>query len=87
MRFAWLRRKLGHFQAVKQGCANPVALIRIAYNLAFWIFLLPFTMTIDYGTGFILFTIVIFVRLTSNLYVNNVIQSQVEQFERFPFRT
>jgi len=58
----------------------------MAYNAAFWVFLLPFLTTrIDYGAGFILFTVIILVRLGANLYANHILK-QPEQFERFPFR-
>ena len=63
----------------------PITLIRIAYNAAFWIFLVPFFTTIDYGIGFIALTVIIFVRLGANLYANHVLK-QPEQFESYPFR-
>jgi hypothetical protein len=65
---------------------HPLSLIRKAYNAAFWIFLLPFFTAIDYSTGFILFTVVIFIRLILNLVTNNFLNLSPEQFERFPFR-
>jgi len=87
MRFAWLRENKANYEAVKQASTHPLALIRMAYNLAFWIFLLPFLFsTIDYGTGFIAFTIVILVRLVLNLYTNNFLGLTPEQYESFPFR-
>jgi hypothetical protein len=87
MRFAWLRKNSANYVSVKQGCTHPLALIRMAYNVAFWIFLLPFlTTTIEDSTGFIAFTAIIFVRLGANLYTNNVLKLNLEQFERFPFR-
>lgn len=85
MRFAWLRKKVGDFTPVKQGCTHPLALIRLAYNIVFWVFLLPFVTTIDYATGFVAFTIVIAARLSTNLYLNNILKPTLEQFERFPF--
>jgi len=86
MRFAWLRKNSAEFVPVQQKGTYPFALIKTAYNLVFWIFLLPFIFTaIDYSTGFIAFTAVIFVRLGANLYANNVLKPQ--QFESFPFRT
>jgi hypothetical protein len=85
MRFAWLRENSANQEAVKQGCTHPLALIRAAYNLVFWIFLLPFFTAMEYRTGFILFTVVIFVRLGLNLYTNHVIE-RPEQYEAFPFR-
>jgi hypothetical protein len=65
---------------------HPLALIRIAYNAAFWIFLLPFLTSMNYSTGFIAFTIIIFVRLAANLYTNNIGRLTAEQYEVFPFR-
>ena len=70
-----------------QGCAHPLALIRLAYNLVFWIFLIPFLFAaIDYGLGFIAFTVVIAIRLVLNLYLNNVLKLTPEQYTAFPFR-
>ena len=87
MRFAWLREKSANDNSVKQGCAHPLALIRLVYNAAFWVFLIPFFTTIDYGIGFVAFTIVIFVRLGLNVYTNNFANLTPEQFHQYPFRT
>ena len=84
MRFAWLRENSANDVSVKQGFTHPLSLIRKAYNLVFWIFLLPFFTTMEYSTGFVTFTIIIFVRLGANLYLNNVLK--LEQAESFPFR-
>ena len=66
---------------------HPLALIRTAYNLAFWIFLFPFLFSeIDYGMGFIAFTVIICMRLVINLLTNNVLHLTPEQFAQFPFR-
>jgi hypothetical protein len=86
MRFAWLRKNSANSASVKQGCTHPLTLIKIAYNVVFWIFLLPFFTAMEYGTAFILFTAIIFVRLGANLYANHVIK-QPEQFESFAFRS
>jgi len=86
MRFAWLRKNSANYVSVKQGCTHPLALIRMAYNVVFWIFLLPFFTTMEYGTGFIMFTVIIFVRLGVNLYTNNVFNLTPEQYESFPLR-
>lgn len=85
-RFAWLRENSADYVAVKQNTTHPLNLIRMAYNAAFWIFLLPFFTAIDYGTGFIIFTIIIFVRLVLNLYMNNFLHFSPEQYDAFPFR-
>ena len=85
MRFAWLRKKSDNTIPIKQGFAHPMALIRLAYNVIFWVFLLPFFTTMNYETGFIVFTVVIAVRLCANLYVNVFIH-QPGNFEVFPLR-
>ena len=86
MRFAWLKENSADYDPVKQGCSHPLSLIRKAYNAVFWIFLLPFFTSMEYGTGFIVFTVVIFVRLLLNLYTNNILSLTPEQYESFPFR-
>ena len=86
MRFAWLRKDTTNEGAVKQASTQPISLIRKAYNAAFWIFLLPFFTVIEYSTGFIVFTIIILIRLCANLYANNIIQLTPAQYDQFPFR-
>lgn len=86
MRFAWLRENSGNYTPVEQASTHPLALIRRAYNLAFWVFLLPFLTLVKDSTGFILFTIVIGVRLVLNLYTNNFLDLTPAQFETYPFR-
>jgi len=87
MRFAWLRENKANYESVKQASTHPLALIRMAYNAVFWIFLLPFLFSaIDYGTGFIMFAVIIAVRLGLNLYTNNFLNLTPEQYEKYPFR-
>jgi hypothetical protein len=87
MRFAWLRENAADSSTTIQGQTNKFSLIRMAYNLAFWVFLIPFlSKRIDYSFGFIAFAIVIAVRLVLNLYTNNLLKQMPEQYERFPFR-
>lgn len=86
MRFAWLRHKSKDPTPVEQAFFHPLALIRKVYNLAFWVFLLPFFTLVDDGIGFIAFSIVIVVRLGLNLYTNNVLKLTPSQFEAYPFR-
>ena len=86
MRFAWLRENAANYVAVQQAFMNPLSLIRKAYNIVFWIFLLPFFTVIEYSTGFLVFTVIIAIRLGLNLYTNNVLDLTPEQFESYPFR-
>jgi hypothetical protein len=86
MRFAWLREHTTDHASLQQAFLHPLALIRKAYNLAFWVFLLPFFTVIEDSTGFILFTIVIGMRLVLNLVTNNLLDLSPEQFEAYPFR-
>jgi len=84
MRFAWIRENETGSTAAQ---TSTFSLIRMVYNLAFWIFLPPFfSNRIDYSFGFIAFSIVILVRLALNLYTNNLLKQTPEQYERFPFR-
>jgi hypothetical protein len=85
MRFAWLRENAADAGTAQQAATHPLALIRSGYNLAFWVFLLPFFTRMQYGTGFVLFSVIIFTRLLANLYANRAFE-QPEQYERFPFR-
>ena len=41
---------------------------------------------IPYGTGFVAFSIIIFVRFGANLYTNNVLNLTPAQYEGYPFR-
>ena len=58
----------------------------MVYNLAFWIFLVPFFTIMDYSTGFIAYSVVIFLRLFANLVTNNFLNLTPEQHEKYPFR-
>ena len=86
MRFAWLRKNAASDVSVKQDSTHSLALIRMAYNVAFWIFLLPFFTSMEYGVGFVLFSIVIFIRLGANLYTNNSLDLTPAQYQSYPFR-
>jgi hypothetical protein len=86
MRFAWLQENSANYVSANQAFTHPLSLIRKVYNAVFWIFLLPFFTTMQYSTGFIAFTVIIFVRLGLNLYTNNFLKLTPEQFERYPFR-
>ncbi len=86
MRFAWLRENTENYVSVEQAFMHPLALIRKAYNTAFWIFLLPFFTILDYSTGFLAFAVMIAIRLSLNLYTNNALDLTPEQYESYPFR-
>lgn len=86
MRFAWLKENSADYVAVKQAFTHPLSLIRKAYNAVFWVFLIPFFTSIEYGTGFVAFAVIILIRLSLNLYTNNILKPTPEQYESFPFR-
>ena len=86
LRFAWLRQNTPDHEPVKQGFPDPIWLVRFAYNAVFWVFLLPFFTSIDYGTGFIAFTVVLVLRFTANLATNNFLRLTPQQYEAYPFR-
>ena len=86
MRFAWLRQNTESYVPVKQKFTNPLSLMRFAYNLVFWVFVLPFFTPIDYSTGFIAFAIVIGARFVANSYTNNVLDLTPAQYDAYPLR-
>ena len=86
MRFAWLKENSADYVSVEQAFMHPLAIIRKIYNAAFWIFLLPFFTIIDFSTGFIVFTVIIGIRLVLNVYTNNLLDLTPQQFESYPFR-
>jgi hypothetical protein len=85
-RFAWLRKNSAEYTPQKQGFTNPIALMRFAWNAAFWVFLIPFFTPMAYGTAFIAFGLVILARFIANLVTNNVLDLTPEQHERYPLR-
>ena len=85
MRFAWLKKNSDNYDSVKPGLTHRLTIIQRVYNAAYWIFLLPFFTIIDYKTGFVAFTINIFVRLGANLYIN-FMNLKPEQYDSFPLR-
>ena len=84
MRFAWLLNSDSPV-SVKQAFKNRLTKMAFwAFNTVLFLFLLPFFTPIEYSTGFIALTVIIFVRLFANVYANNFLKP--EQFEGFPFR-
>ena len=88
MRFAWQRENSANYVSSKLEFTDPLnRIVFLAFNAVFWLpILLTFFGTIDYGTGFILFTVIILVRFFANLIINNILELTPEQFENFPFR-
>ena len=86
MRFASLQNNAPNYESVKQGYAHPLALIRLVYNALFWVFLLPFLTGLDYGIGFVTFSIVILIRFALSIYTNNFANLTPQQFDSYPFR-
>ena len=86
MRFAWLRGQSPHNNPARRPFTLALSLIHQLYNLVFWVFLLPFFTGMTFGTGFVLFSVVIGVRLVLNLYTNNLLKPTPQQFEAYPFR-
>ena len=86
MRFAWIRENSAKYLSTKQSFTHPLSVIRTIYNIAFWVFLLPFFTTMAYSTGFITYALVIFLRFCANLYTNNILNLTPEEHEKYPFR-
>lgn len=67
--------------AIDERMAGEAAAERVAS-----VFLLSFFTTMNLSTGFIVFTMIIFVRLVANLVTNNFLTLTPEQYEFYPFR-
>jgi len=82
MRFVWEKKRSGN-RGINPGCA--IQLFRLVYNVA-WLLpiVLTFNGTMGYTAGFAAFTAICVVRLTANLYANNVLNAQ--QFDTYLFR-
>jgi len=86
MRFAWLRERTENEAVIQQGCTHPLALIRMLYNAAFWVFLIPFFTAVEYRVGFIAMAVIIGVRLVLNWVTNNYLNLTPGQYDGYPFR-
>lgn len=86
MRFAWIREKSGGSASVPQKWTHPLALIRMVYNLVFWVFLIPFFTVVEHRIGFLAMTVVIGIRLVLNLVTNNLLNLTPDEFDSYPFR-
>jgi len=84
LRYAELKKNTDNYLSLKQGFINPF--IRFIYNAVFWVFVVPFIFSMNYSTGFIVFSVILFIRLIINLVLNNILKLRAEQYERFPFR-
>lgn len=84
MRFAWLQKNSAADAPGRQSFINRLTLT--LYNLAWWVpILLPFTKTIDYPTGTIMFTAITLIRLIANVYRNNFLP--LDRAVSFPLRS
>lgn len=85
MRFAWQRKKRSPDQvSPDQSLARRV--IFVGYNVVWWFpVVLPFFTSMEFGTGFIAFSVITGARLVANVYRNNALE--LEQAEVFPLRS
>jgi hypothetical protein len=56
-----------------------------AHNLLFWFFLVPFFTPMSYGTGFVVYSIILLTRFTANTYIN-LRDFGPGQYYAYPFR-
>lgn len=83
MRFVRLWRDKTGDGSFKEGWLSKLTMV--AYNLVWWSpLVLPFTGTISYRAGFLLFMVITYVRLTANLIRNNILS--LDRAISFPLR-
>ncbi len=83
MRFVRLWREKTGDDSFKEGWLSKLTMV--LYNVLWWSpLVLPFTGTISYLQGFILFMVITYVRLTANFIRNNVLS--LDRAINFPLR-
>ena len=83
VRFVRLWREKTGDATFKEGPLSKLTMV--LYNLVWWSpLVLPFTGTISYEEGFVLFMAITYVRLTANLIRNNFLS--LERAISFPLR-
>lgn len=84
MRFAWLQKNSD--PEISTEVSSISKWITFVYNLLWWVpLVLVLLGLIDYGTGFLSFTVYTAFRFLANLYRNNVMETV--QAITFPLRT
>jgi hypothetical protein len=83
-RFAWLHEKTA--QAIeKPKLTGFASLAAWVHNLAYWFFLIPFFTPMTYGTGFLIYSIILLTRFVANTYINLRDFTSAEYYD-YPFR-
>jgi hypothetical protein len=57
----------------------------VVHNLLFWFFIVPFVTPMSYGTGFIVYSIILLARFIANTYIN-LRDFTPAQYYAYPFR-
>jgi hypothetical protein len=83
-RFAWLLENSA--ETISKPKLTGLALIASwAHNLAYWFFLIPFFTPMSYGTGFLVYSIILLTRFVANTYIN-LRDFTPAQYYAYPFR-
>ena len=60
-------------------------MLHITHNLVYWFFLVPFVTGMSYGTGFVMYSIILLIRFVANTYIN-VRDFTPAQYYAYPLR-
>lgn len=81
----WRRTGGNNKNKKKPRPGNFSMVLLVTHNLLFWFFLIPLFTSVSYHTGFISFTIILFLRFMGAIYIN-MKNFNAEQYYRYPFR-
>lgn len=57
----------------------------VTHNLLYWFFLVPFFTAMPYGTGFAVYTAILFSRFLANTWIN-IRDFSWQEYQRYPLR-
>jgi hypothetical protein len=72
-------------ESVKPSPGAFAKIVFILHNLLFWSFVLPFVTPVSWRVGFIIFTIILFIRFVG-VSIINIKNMDAKQYYQYPFR-
>jgi hypothetical protein len=83
-RFAWLQENAAEVVS-KPKLTGFALILLVVQNLIYWFFLIPIFTPMSYGTGFLIYTIILLTRFIANTYIN-LRDFTAAEYYAYPFR-
>jgi hypothetical protein len=81
----WVQISEDESESVKPSPGAFAKIVFILHNLLFWSFVLPFVTPVSWRVGFIIFTIILFIRFVG-VSIINIKNMDAKQYYQYPFR-